>query len=57
LAAALRSEKDVQVNLIDGAQGELSVTVNGHVVAKKTGDKMPEKNDVLEAVRHEHASA
>jgi hypothetical protein len=57
LAAALRKEKDVQVNLIDGAQGELSVTVNGHVVAKKTDEKMPDQNQVLEAVRHEHASA
>jgi len=57
LAAALRKEKDVQVNLIDGSHGELTVEVNGHVVAKKTDDKMPDKNEVLEAVRHEHSSA
>ena len=57
MAAALRKEKDVQVSLIDGAQGELSIIVNGHVVAKKTDDRMPDQNQVLEAVRHEYASA
>ena len=31
--------------------------VNGHVVAKKTDDRMPDQNQVLEAVRHEYASA
>jgi hypothetical protein len=57
LAAALRKEPDVQVNLIDGARGELSVEVDGHVVARKTNDNMPELNDVVDAVRHEPANA
>jgi hypothetical protein len=46
----------VQVNLIDGATGELSIAVDGHVVARKTDDKLPDVNEVLDAVRHEHAA-
>jgi hypothetical protein len=57
LAATLRKEKDVQVNLVDGTHGELAVEVNGHIVARKTDDKMPDPNQVLDAIRHEPASA
>jgi len=57
LAATLRKEKDVQVNLVDGTHGELAVEVNGHIVARKTDDKMPDANQVLDAIRHEPASA
>ena len=47
----------MQVNVIDGNHGELTVEVNGHAVARKTDDKMPEAKEVLDAVRHEPASA
>ena len=57
MAAALRKERDVQVNLIDGSKGELSVEVDGHVVARKTNDKMPDMKEVVDAVRHEPAHA
>ncbi|MFL5339213.1 MAG: hypothetical protein ACJ8F7_03515 [Gemmataceae bacterium] len=42
---------------MNGSNGELTVTVDGHEVARK-GDKLPEVNEVVAAVRratHAHA--
>lgn len=47
----------MQVNVIDGSRGELTVEVNGHVVARKTDDKMPNEKEVVDAIRHEPANA
>jgi hypothetical protein len=51
LAVALRKEPDVNVQMVDGAHGELTVYVNGQVVARKDGDKLPTMGEVLAAVR------
>jgi hypothetical protein len=39
------------VQLIDGNRGELTVTVDGQVVAQKKGDALPATDEVLAAVR------
>jgi hypothetical protein len=41
----------VQVDVIDGVKGELTVSVDGREVAHKSDDKMPEAGEVLAAVR------
>jgi len=51
LAAALRKEPGVEVELIDGHRGELSVLVDGRVVAKKWLLFKPSIKKVLAAVR------
>jgi len=40
----------VEVQLVDGDKGELTVLVDGKVVARK-GDALPEIAEVLDAVR------
>jgi hypothetical protein len=52
LAAALRKEPGVNMELINGNRGELTVSVNGRTVAAKNGDKMPTEEEVLAAVRN-----
>ena len=47
----------MQVDLIDGTRGELTVSVDGREVAHKEGDNMPEPGDVLAAVRGSQAAA
>jgi hypothetical protein len=51
LAVALRKEPGVQVELVDGNRGELSVSVDGRTVAQKQGDSLPTEEQVLAAVR------
>jgi hypothetical protein len=51
LAAALRQEPGVEVELVDGKRGELTVLVNGRVVAKKGLLFKPSVQKVLTAVR------
>jgi hypothetical protein len=51
LAAALRQEPDVQVEMVNGNRGELTVLVDGHAVAGKQGDNMPSVDEVVAAVR------
>ena len=57
MADALRKEPGVNVQSIDGNRGEFTVTVDGHVVAQKTGDDLPPIDKVLNAVRSEPAHA
>jgi len=50
VAASLRNEPGIAVEVIDGNHGEFTVSVDGRVVAQK--DKsLPEIADVLKAVR------
>jgi hypothetical protein len=51
VADLLRKEPDIQVQIIDGGRGELTVSVDGREVARKEGDHMPEPQEVLAAVR------
>jgi hypothetical protein len=57
LAAALRKEPGVDVDLGNGNKGEFTVSVNGQVVARKDGDSMPSNEEVLAAVRNAGAAA
>ena len=52
MADALRKESGVEVELVNGSRGELSVAVNGRVVAKKKFLFFtPSVETVLKAVR------
>lgn len=53
----LKAEPDVEVSLVDGDRGELTVTVDDHVVASKGMFGMPDPAKVREAVRAEPAAA
>jgi hypothetical protein len=44
------------VELIDGGRGELTVSVDGRVVAQK-GDSMPSADEVLAAMRKAQPAA
>jgi hypothetical protein len=50
VAAALRQEPGVEVDVVDGGKGEFTVTVDGRPVVQK-GDQMPTADEVLAAVR------
>jgi hypothetical protein len=52
LAAAVRQEPDVAVELVDGKQGELTVLVDGRVVAQKGLFTTLSAETVLAAVRN-----
>ena len=47
----MRNEPDVEVELVDGGRGELTVLVDGRVVAKKWLLFKPSVAKVLAAVR------
>jgi hypothetical protein len=51
VADALRKEPGVEVELVDGNRGELTVLVDGRVVAKKGLIFKPSVEKVLKAVR------
>ncbi|HZU34689.1 MAG TPA: hypothetical protein VFA18_02200 [Gemmataceae bacterium] len=51
MAADLKKEPGLDVQLINGNRGEFSVSVDGHTVAQKQGDAMPTTQEVLAAVR------
>jgi len=46
----LKREPGVEVQVVDGARGELTVVVDGQTVARKDAD-MPDTAAVLDAVR------
>jgi hypothetical protein len=46
----LKKEPDVEVTVVNGDRGELTVSVDGQVVARK-GDSLPGTDEVLAAVR------
>ncbi len=49
MADLLRKEPDTQVNVIDGAKGEFTVSVDGREVTRK-GSSLPDANEVVRAV-------
>jgi len=51
LAAALKREPGIEVELVDGNRGELTVLMDGRVVAKKWLFLKPSVQKVLAAVR------
>ena len=51
MAAALKREPGIEVELVDGNRGELTVLVDGRVVAKKWLFLKPSVEKVLAAVR------
>jgi hypothetical protein len=51
VADALRKESGVEVELVDGNRGELTVLFDGRVVAKKRLIFKPSVEKVLKAVR------
>jgi hypothetical protein len=51
VADALRKEPGVEVELVDGNRGELTVLMDGRVVAKKGLIFKPSVESVLKAVR------
>jgi hypothetical protein len=55
VAAELRKEPDLRVDVVDGAKGEFSVAVDGEEVAHK-GDSLPDIHEVVAAVRR-HVTA
>jgi hypothetical protein len=56
LADALRQEPGVEVSLVDGNRGELTVLVNGQEVAKKGFLFKPSVEKVLTAVREANSA-
>jgi hypothetical protein len=56
VAAELRKEHGVEVELVEGGKGEFSVHVDGHLVAQK-GATAPTDEEVLAAVRNAGAAA
>jgi hypothetical protein len=51
VAELLRSLPQTDVELVDGDRGEFLVAVNGHEVARKTGENLPTETEIVEAVR------
>jgi len=51
VAEALKAVPDAQVSLVNGDHGELTVTVNGKVVAQKGDAGLPEPAQVVQAVK------
>jgi hypothetical protein len=52
LAAALKKEPGVEVELVNGNRGELTVLVDGRTVAQNKGHSLPSQEEVLTAVRN-----
>jgi hypothetical protein len=51
VAAQLRNDPNLNVQVVDGNKGEFSVAVDGREVIRKTGDSLPAEDQVLTAVR------
>jgi hypothetical protein len=56
VADALRKEPGVEVDLVNGKRGELTVQVDGRTVAKKVLFFKPSVEKVLKAVRQAGSS-
>jgi hypothetical protein len=54
VADTLRGEQGLDVEVVDGNRGELTVAVDGRTVAKKSGNSMPSPEEVRDAVRQAH---
>ena len=51
MAASLKKEPGVDVEVVNGDRGEFTVSVDGRTVAEK-GDNLPSADEVLAAVRN-----
>ena len=51
MADALRKEPGIEVEMIDGNRGELTVLVDGQAVASKQGHDFPATEQIVSAVR------
>lgn len=51
MAAELRKEQGLDVQVVDGGKGEFTVTVDGRTVAEKRGDAMPGPEEIKSAIR------
>jgi predicted Rdx family selenoprotein len=51
VAAELRKEPGLDVQLVDGGKGEFTVQVDGRTVAEKRGDAFPSPDEIKAAVR------
>jgi hypothetical protein len=56
LVAALKTESDVDVQVVNGNRGEFTVSVNGQVVAQKTDDLLPVAQ-IVQKVRQAKSAA
>jgi predicted Rdx family selenoprotein len=52
VAAELRKEPGLDVELVDGGKGEFTVLVDGRKVAEKRGETMPDPDEIKVAVRN-----
>ncbi len=50
MAAELKKEPGLEVEVVNGGRGEFSVSVNGKEVARK-GESMPSADEIVAAVR------
>jgi hypothetical protein len=50
VAAELRKEPDIEVEVIDGGHGEFSVLLDDQLIAEK-GDAMPTVDEIVTAVK------
>ena len=51
MAEALKAEPGVEVSLVNGNPGELTVSIDGRVVAQKDSSGFPDPEKVRQAVR------
>ena len=51
VVAALKSDTDLNVRIVDGAKGEFTVQVDGQTVSKLSGEMLPTVDEVTRAVR------
>ena len=52
MAATLKKEPGLDVQLVDGNKGEFTVMVDRKVVAQKGGDSLPDVNEVVARVHN-----
>ena len=51
MVAALESEGDVRVEVVDGAKGEFTVEADGRRIATLKGEMLPTADEVVNAVQ------
>ena len=54
MAATLKKEPGLDVQVVNGDRGEFTVSVDGQMVAQK-GETLPDVQDVLALVRNEES--
>jgi hypothetical protein len=52
VAATLKKEPGLDVQVVDGNKGEFTVMVDRKVVAQKGGDSLPDVNEIKALVRN-----